>query len=207
MSCRQPPSARHVRLDAGPTPEVTRSGSTSGDVPAAPATLDARRGPRTARGPRAASRAHRRDRRREPCARRQHQRVLQRLQVGLLAATPPECETLPGVNVVLNGERLLIPDLVVTTNPGADAVYFDATDILMAAEVLSPSSRAFDRALKRQLYAEAAIPFFVIVDPVAEPVSAIAYEFDGAGYREMARSDDGVLKWERPFPVLVDLQR
>ncbi|WP_086827276.1 Uma2 family endonuclease [Allokutzneria sp. NRRL B-24872] len=136
-----------------------------------------------------------------------HQRVLHRLQVSVDRAVPTEYELLPGVNVVLNGERLLIPDLVITMVPGANTLYFDAADILLAVEVLSPSSRVYDRALKRQLYAEAAIPFFVIVDPVAEPVSAIAYEFDGAGYRETVRSDNGVLKWERPFPVLVDLAR
>jgi hypothetical protein len=53
-----------------------------------------------------------------------HQRILQRIQVALLNATPADLESLPGVNVVLGGARLLIPDLAVITDPGADTVYY-----------------------------------------------------------------------------------
>jgi len=134
-----------------------------------------------------------------------HQRALQRLQVAFGRASPAEFEPLPGINVVLNKQRLVIPDLVVTTVPGLDAVYCEGTDVLLAAEIISPSSRTYDHALKRLLYAEAGVPFFLIVDLVADPVSAICYEFRDGEYRESARSDGGCLSMTCPFPVTVDL--
>ncbi|HEY3750065.1 MAG TPA: Uma2 family endonuclease [Pseudonocardiaceae bacterium] len=116
-----------------------------------------------------------------------------------------DCELLPGVNVVLNGSRLLIPDLAVVTEPGADTVYYRGAALLMAVEIHSPSTRTHDRALKRQLYAEAGVPFLVFVDPATDPVSAICFELDGDCYRELTRADDGRLSLTRPFVVTVDL--
>jgi Uma2 family endonuclease len=75
----------------------------------------------------------------------------------------------------------------------------------MAVEIISPSSRAYDRALKRQLYAEARVPFFLLVDPAGKPASAVCFELDGDEYRESACSDHGVLTLTRPFAVTVDL--
>jgi Uma2 family endonuclease len=140
-----------------------------------------------------------------PAPTSRHQRVLHRLQVGWDQAVPPDCELLPGVNVVLNGARLLIPDLAVVTEPGADTAYYKGDELLMAVEIHSPSTRAYDRALKRQLYQEAGVPFLVLVDPGTGPYSAICLELDGDEYRESARAQDGWLTLERPFSVTVDL--
>lgn len=137
----------------------------------------------------------------------EHQRALQRLQLAFGRASPAEFEPLPGINVVLNRRRLLIPDLVVTTVPGLDAVYCEGSDVLLAAEIISPWSRTYDLALKRLLYAEAGVPFLLVVDPTADPVSAICYELRSGEYQESARSDGGCLSMTRPFPVTVDLTR
>jgi Uma2 family endonuclease len=134
-----------------------------------------------------------------------HQRVLQDLQVAFRQAVPSDLESLPGVNVVLDSARLLIPDLAVVTERGARTVYYKGAELLMAVEIISPSSRAYDRALKRQLYAEAGVQFFLVVDPDDDPVSATCFELLGGEYRESARSDGGWLTLARPFPVTVDL--
>lgn len=134
-----------------------------------------------------------------------HQRVLQKLQVAFVAATPPEFETLPGVNVVLNDERLLIPDLVVLNAPGVDAVYYKASDVLLALEIHSPSTRAFDLALKRQLYGEAGIPFLMFVDTKPDVPAIRLLELNGEAYREIATGVAGVLTASRPFPLRLDL--
>ncbi|HEX7659120.1 MAG TPA: Uma2 family endonuclease [Pseudonocardiaceae bacterium] len=136
-----------------------------------------------------------------------HQRVLQRLQLALIDAAPPQFEVLPGINVVLNGCRLLIPDLAVINAPGLDAVCCTADELVLAVEVISPSSRVYDNAAKRQLYAEADVPFLMVVDPDTDPVSAIAYELRGDEYREMARSRRGVLRLDLPFAARVDFTR
>jgi Uma2 family endonuclease len=134
-----------------------------------------------------------------------HQWVQQEIQVALRAARPPELDSVPGVNIVLNGARLLIPDVAVVTRPRADTVYFKGTELLMAVEIHSPSTRAYDRALKRQAYAEAGVPFLLLVDPATDPVSGVCYELNGDEYRESACSDAGVLTLTRPFAVTVDL--
>jgi Uma2 family endonuclease len=140
-----------------------------------------------------------------PAPTSKHQRLLRRMLRAWDDAMPPDCEALPGVNVVLNSVRLLIPDLVVVTEPDADTVYYKGTEVLMAVEIHSPSTRAFDRALKRQLFADAGIPFLVFVDPATAPVSAVCYELDDGEYRESSCSDNGRLTLSRPFPMTVDL--
>jgi Uma2 family endonuclease len=86
-----------------------------------------------------------------------------------------------------------------------DLGYYEGADVLLALEVHSPSTRAFDLALKRQLYAEAGIPFLLFVDPSREVPAARLLELDGEAYREVATSVDGVLVATRPFPLTLDL--
>jgi Uma2 family endonuclease len=70
------------------------------------------------------------------------QRVLQQLQFAFAGAIPAEYEFLPGVNVVLNNERLPIPDLAILTEPGVDAGCYQSSDVLLALEIRAPSTRA-----------------------------------------------------------------
>lgn len=109
------------------------------------------------------------------------------------------------MNVVLSKERLLIPDLVVVNEPGADLVYYDGADVLLAVDVHSPSTRTFDLALKRQLYGEAGIPFLLFVDPNTDVPASRLLELDGESYRAVANSVAGVLTTTRPFPLTLDL--
>lgn len=133
-----------------------------------------------------------------------HQRLLGRIGVAWHDAVQPEFELLSGVNVVLNSTRLLIPDLVVVTTPGTEGRYVRGNELLVAVEIHSPSTRAYDRALKRRLYADAGIPFLVFVDPATDPASAVCFELNGDEYRESARADAGRLVLTRPFAATVD---
>lgn len=142
-----------------------------------------------------------------PAPTSKHQRVLHRMQLTMDSAIPPDCELLPGVNVVLSGARLLIPDLTVVTVPDADTVYYKGDEVLMAVEIHSPSTRAYDRALKRQLYAEAGVPFLVFVDPARQPIEAVCLRLEDEIYQESARAVNGQLTLTQPFVVAVDLER
>jgi Uma2 family endonuclease len=59
-----------------------------------------------------------------------------------------------------------------------------------------------DRVLKRQLYAEAGVPFYLVVDPVGQ---AVLFELAGGEYRESARGVDGRLGFTEPFEATLDL--
>ncbi|GAB3571808.1 Uma2 family endonuclease [Amycolatopsis endophytica] len=139
-----------------------------------------------------------------PAPKSGHQRILQRLQIALLPVLPSGTELLPGINVRLPGQRLLIPDLAVVTTPDLDTVYYRARDVLLAAEIVSPSSRMLDRVLKRQLYAEAGVPFYLVVDPAGQ---AVLFELAEGEYRESARGEDGRLSFTEPFEATLDFTR
>jgi Uma2 family endonuclease len=140
-----------------------------------------------------------------PAPTSKHQRVLQQLQFAFAGAIPAEYESLPGVNIVLNNERLLIPDLAILTEPGVDAVCYKSSDVLLALEIHSPSTRAFDLALKRELYGEAGIPFLLFVDPNGDFPAMRLLELSGDGYREIATGISGLLHTTTPFPLTLDL--
>ncbi|WP_246258003.1 Uma2 family endonuclease [Amycolatopsis anabasis] len=133
-----------------------------------------------------------------------HQRLLHRLQLRMDAAVPPGTELLPGVNIRLGERRLLIPDFVVVTCPGVDTVYFDAADVLLAAEIESPSTKVTDRVLKRELYADCGVPYYLLVNP-AKVAEVVLFELASEGYKEIARSQDGKLELIRPFAANLDL--
>ncbi|HVW41482.1 MAG TPA: Uma2 family endonuclease [Amycolatopsis sp.] len=133
-----------------------------------------------------------------------HQRILGNLYA-LRDAVPAGTEMLIGVNIRLTSRRLLIPDFVVVICPGEDFLYGTAADVLLAAEIESPSSKVTDRLRKRQLYAEANIPYYLLVNPAADPVEVVLFELAGGQYHEITRSDGGTLTLDRPFAATMDL--
>jgi Uma2 family endonuclease len=133
-----------------------------------------------------------------------HQRLLFRIARALESACPPGLEALPGLNLQLSESRMLIPDFSVSVS-GAEGLLLPAAELVVAGEVLSPSNRVNDLVLKRKLYAEAGIPFYLVVDPKEVEVTATMFELEAGEYVESARSKGGVLKLERPFPVTIEL--
>ncbi len=133
-----------------------------------------------------------------------HQRLLQKLQFAFAPALPDGTELLPGVNVRFGGRRLLIPDLVILTCAEVDTVVYAASDVLLAAEIVSPSTKMQDRILKRAIYAEALVPYYLLVEP-PEPVSATLFALEGGEYEPVAKSENGELHLTRPFEATLHL--
>ena len=120
------------------------------------------------------------------------------------AVLPDGTEVLPGVNVRLGTQRLLIPDLVILNCPGIDTVAYAASDVLLAAEIVSPSTKIQDRVLKRAVYAEAHIPYYLLVEP-GEPTAATLFELQGGEYHPIAKSDETDIELTRPFTATIRL--
>jgi Uma2 family endonuclease len=94
-----------------------------------------------------------------------HQRVIGNLYVLLRAACPSELEVfLAPTDYQPTSTRSLQPDLLVVSrnDPGNKAV---TTPLALAVEVLSPSSRSVDLVLKRELYEQAGVGCYWVVDP------------------------------------------
>lgn len=117
-----------------------------------------------------------------------HQQLARRLANILEGAAPTDLEVVEAVNVRVAPGRLLIPDVVVTARTGAVTVYRPA-DLLLVAEVVSPSTVAVDRLLKPELYAAAGIPWLLRVEPDPDgPPALWLFYLDGGVYTEDARA-------------------
>ena len=86
----------------------------------------------------------------------------------------------------------------------ADTVAYAASDVLLAAEIVSPSTKIQDRVLKRAVYAEAHIPYFLLVEP-GEPTAATLFELHGGEYHPIAKSDETDIELTRPFTATIRL--
>ena len=119
---------------------------------------------------------------------KQHQRVLGNLYVLLRAACPPELEVfLAPTDYQPTDTRSLQPDVLVVTreDPGVKAV---TTPLALAVEVLSPSSRSVDLVLKRELYQQAGVACYWVVDPDELAVRAWVLQ-DGVLVEQPVRLD------------------
>lgn len=73
-----------------------------------------------------------------------------------------DAEILEAVNIVLPGNKLLVPDVVVVAAEAVDetTTRLPCEAVLAVVEVVSPSTVSMDRAIKPAMYAEAAIPVY-----------------------------------------------
>jgi Uma2 family endonuclease len=133
-----------------------------------------------------------------------NRRLQLRILEQLLGAVPRDLEVMPDCSVALGGDRALIPDFAIIDEPGFEGVILSAEHHVLVGEIASPSTRVYDRTTKRALYAEAGVPFLMLVEP--KPPSAVLYELRDGEYAEIARSAGGRIELIRPFPVVLDLR-
>jgi len=139
-----------------------------------------------------------------PAPSRAHQRAVGRLYLllqGAIVGSDLELLLAP-FSVVLADDTVVEPDLVL-----ARAAAFTERDLpgppLLAIEVLSPSTRRYDRFLKHSRYAAAGIPFYWIIDP-SEP-GLTAYQLGSNGTYEVVGQVSGDEPYEtsEPLPVTI----
>lgn len=130
---------------------------------------------------------------------KQHQRVLGNLHLLLRAACPPELEVfLAPTDYQPTSTRSLQPDLLVVArdDPGGGAV---TTPLALAVEVLSPSSRSIDLVLKRELYEQAGVRCYWVVDP--DELSLRAWVLQDDRLVEQPAALDGISELPGPLRV------
>lgn len=98
---------------------------------------------------------------------------------------------LEAINVRVAPGRILIPDIAVTTDPGADVTVSDAADVAMVVEIVSRGSVVADPAIKPQLYAAAGVPHYLRIELGDGGPGAVAYTLRVGRYREAARAEPG----------------
>lgn len=133
-----------------------------------------------------------------------HQTVSYRLHRAMEpAADEAGLEVVEAVNVRLAKGRILIPDLVVTND--YDKTTFEAGDVLLVGEVVSPSNAVADRVLKAWLYASAGIPWYLIAEPSDDGVDLTLCRLVDENYVEHAvAKGTEPLRITEPFEVDID---
>jgi Uma2 family endonuclease len=133
-----------------------------------------------------------------------HQRAQRRLANRLEDHAPPELTVTEGVGVVLAPDQRPIPDLVVLRDADPEQSNFPAEQVLLAAEVVSRTSRSDDRFRKPAQYALARIPVYLRVE--LDPPHVVAYELGPDGlYVETGHAEPGqLLTLTEPFDVTID---
>ncbi|MCL6291964.1 Uma2 family endonuclease [Streptomyces sp. 43Y-GA-1] len=140
-----------------------------------------------------------------------HSTMIDLLMTGLRSTAPPEVKVRREMTVVLDRRNAPEPDIsVVRTEAvtGLDVTRYQAADVLLAVEVVSPDSEARDREAKPHKYATAGIPHFWLVEMTGtdqHPVVRV-YELDPVtkAYALTGIHHDR-LKTGVPFPVDVDI--
>ncbi|MER6174117.1 Uma2 family endonuclease [Streptosporangium sp. NPDC001681] len=135
-----------------------------------------------------------------------HQRAIFRLGRILEDAAPLEFEPLPEVNLRASDRDFFIPDLVVVPTKAVDEtqLMFAPRDILLAVEVVSPSTQARDRHLKRAAYAAAGIPAYWRIE-LSDGPSVHVHELAGDEYKAAEKYEAGeVATLFAPFEVSFD---
>ena len=135
-----------------------------------------------------------------PAPARRHQRAVLNLAVALERACPDHLEVLVApFDVVLDESTVLQPDVLVARR--TDLTERDLpTAPVLAAEVLSPTTRRVDLHLKRAAFEAAGCPDFWAVDPDAP--SVWTWHLVEGRYVESGRATGGQpLVTQSPYPV------
>ncbi|KPC83327.1 Uma2 family endonuclease [Streptomyces sp. NRRL S-4] len=140
-----------------------------------------------------------------------HSRMIDLLTYGLRSGAPSELKVVREMTVALDRRNAPEPDVSVVRAEavtGRELTRFDAADVLLAVEVVSPDSEARDRDTKPQKYAAAGIPNFWLVEMTGSdrhPVVRV-YELDpvNKAYALTGIHHDR-LKTGVPFPVDLDI--
>jgi Uma2 family endonuclease len=141
-----------------------------------------------------------------PSAGYRHQRLSFQLCYALSVAAPAGLEVLEAINIRIAPGRILIPDLAVVNTPGVDRTVAEPADVVLVVEITSPGNAVVDRALKPQLYAQAGIPHYLLIELGAEPPTAVAFRLRQSCYVPVRRVGRGErLRLDEPLHIDVDL--
>ena len=135
-----------------------------------------------------------------PAPRPRHQRTIHSLLTVLDQVVPDHMEVFfAPLDFQPTRIRSLQPDLLVVRKSDVGELNITAP-LVLAVEVLSPSTRSKDLILKKALYEDSGVASYWVLDPESETL--VAWDLVDGHYVETARlHGDDVFTTERPFPV------
>jgi Uma2 family endonuclease len=136
-----------------------------------------------------------------PAPSRGHQRAAARIFLELTAACPTSREVLfSPLDWRPDQWTSLQPDVLVLNTNDLDVPVSES--MILAVEVLSPSTRRKDLFLKRSKYQDAGVASYWIVDPVVPSVTVLDL-VDGNYVTVGEATGDEPLTLEKPYPITI----
>ncbi|HKD97631.1 MAG TPA: Uma2 family endonuclease [Micromonosporaceae bacterium] len=142
-----------------------------------------------------------------PTPHESHQTMAMLLGARLYASRPSELHVTQAVEVRINRQRSLIPDVMVVdaTAAARNPSHFAPSEVVLAIEIVSPTSRAIDRVLKPSLYAEAGIPYYWRIEPGGTTV-VHTYALDlGSGLYRPTGEHDHAIQVDAPWAISIPI--
>jgi Uma2 family endonuclease len=138
-----------------------------------------------------------------------HQVLSGRLMVALEETCPDHFHVTQANDVQISRRRLFIPDVLVTTDEAArrGGGKVEAAEVILAVEVVSPSSQSMDRVMKPTLYAKAGIPFYWMIEIAGElTVHTFKIDAEDEVYQPSGTFTE-VIKLDEPWPIDIPMKR
>ena len=135
-----------------------------------------------------------------------HQWAMSRLTTALNEQLPDELIAISNVGVVVEATfppTARIPDISILSWALTDQKRFGAEDVLLAVEILSPSTKRTDRILKRAEYAAAGIPQYWLVE-LGPPIELTGFLLVDGAYDEVVRTT-GTVETTAPAALRIDV--
>jgi Uma2 family endonuclease len=133
-----------------------------------------------------------------------HQNICVRIMNALEVNLPEDVWASIDQSVAVDGDNEPRPDVVLVRESGAGHNPVRIEDVLLAVEVISPTSTIRDRRHKAKKYAYAGIPAHWIVDPLATRITFTEFLLDGGTYHRHLETDE-LVTIQRPWEVSLDL--
>jgi Uma2 family endonuclease len=138
-----------------------------------------------------------------------HQIIAGRLMVALEESCPAELQVTQGVEVRISPRRSFIPDVLVATDEAARrrARYYNPHEVMLAVEIVSPTSQSMDRITKPALYAAAGIPYYWRIE-IDGGLIVHAHKIDPENemYRPFG-TFDVTIETAEPWPMTIPVSR
>src|SRR5262245_10981864 len=138
-----------------------------------------------------------------PAPAHSHQSAVATLFALLDESCPADLRPSHGVEIRINHKRSLIPDVMVVAREAAerDPRIFQPSEVVLAVEIVSPTSVSIDRILKPALYAGAGIGGYWRIEPT-EDYRLYAYALAPGGdvYVESG-AFEGIVSVAQPWPL------
>jgi Uma2 family endonuclease len=117
---------------------------------------------------------------------------------------PPGVVVSTDQSVMFDGHNERCPDVALIEEEGADFTPVLASDVLLAVEIISPSSQVDDRVHKMRVYADGGIPIYWVIDLLAERVTLTEYLLGPDGKYRQQEKTDALMTMVRPWEVTLD---